>query len=147
MFDIAWSELLIIAALAIVVVGPKDLPRMMRGFGRMMRKVRTMAREFQSGMNELAREADLEDVQKSVNEIKGFTPTSAAKKAARKMIDPTGALDEPIMGEGFMGQEIEKQEKTKKAKAEAEAETKTADVPETETPEVPDEPGRKGDQS
>ncbi len=124
MFDIAWSELLIVVALAIIVVGPKDLPRMMRSVGGIMRKVRAMAREFQSGMIELARDTEFDEVQKSINEIRGFTPKSAAKK----LVDPEGALDEPLLGGGFMAEEMGKDIKASEAKEEEETTTEEAEA-------------------
>lgn len=64
MLDIGGWELLIIAAIALIVVGPKDLPRLVRNLGRWVAKARGLARDFQAGMEEVAREADLEDVKK-----------------------------------------------------------------------------------
>ena len=70
MFDIGWSELLVIAAVAIIFVGPKDLPKMMRTAGQYVAKVRGMAREFQSSFDELARETELEELRKEVAALK-----------------------------------------------------------------------------
>ncbi|MEQ8612122.1 MAG: Sec-independent protein translocase protein TatB, partial [Parvibaculum sp.] len=67
MFDIGWSELLILAAIAIIFVGPKDLPRMMRTIGQYVGKVRAMARDFQSSFEDLARETELEELRKEVS--------------------------------------------------------------------------------
>ncbi len=67
MFDIGWSELLIIVVVTILVVGPKDLPKVLRQLSRLVRKAREMAREFQAGMDELAREADLDDLRKDLD--------------------------------------------------------------------------------
>ena len=67
MFDIGWTELLILGALALIVVGPKDLPRMLRSVGQFVGKMRGMAREFQRTMNDAAREADLADMQELKN--------------------------------------------------------------------------------
>jgi sec-independent protein translocase protein TatB len=66
MFDIGWSELLIIAIVAIVVVGPKDLPRLMRKFGHYAGKLRHMANELKQQVDEAMREAELEEVRKPV---------------------------------------------------------------------------------
>jgi sec-independent protein translocase protein TatB len=59
MLDIGWQELLVIGALALIVVGPKDLPGMLRSLGQWVGRLRGMAREFQRAMNEAAREADV----------------------------------------------------------------------------------------
>ncbi len=74
MFDIGWSELLVIAAVAIVVVGPKDLPRMLRTFGNYAGKARKVANDFKRQFDEALREAELEDVRKSVEDM-GKLPT------------------------------------------------------------------------
>ncbi|MCX5480334.1 Sec-independent protein translocase protein TatB [Kaistia geumhonensis] len=92
MFDIGWSEILVIAVVAIVVVGPKDLPPMLRAAGRMMAKVRRTAGEFQSQFNEALREAELDGVKDSINELRGLNPLNEIKKS----LDPvTAALAKP----------------------------------------------------
>lgn len=70
MFDIGWSELLAIAAIAIIFVGPKDLPRMMRTVGQYVAKARAMAREFQTSFEDLARETELEELRKEVTGLR-----------------------------------------------------------------------------
>lgn len=80
MFDIGWTEMLVIAVVMIVVVGPKDLPRMLRTFGRTTAKLRSMAGDFQKQFNEALREAELEDVKKSVDELRNLNPASQIKK-------------------------------------------------------------------
>ncbi len=62
MFDIGWSELMVIGALALIVVGPRDLPKMLRSLGQYVAQARGMAREFQRSMEDAAREADLTDI-------------------------------------------------------------------------------------
>jgi sec-independent protein translocase protein TatB len=71
MFDIAWSELMLIGAVALVVIGPKDLPKALRTVGQTIGKVRRMAGEFQSQFNEAMREAELDDVKKQVEDVGG----------------------------------------------------------------------------
>ena len=61
---LGWGELLLVAAIAIVVVGPKDLPILMRTIGRFVGKARALAREFQESFEEIAREAELEELRK-----------------------------------------------------------------------------------
>ena len=70
MFDIGWTELMVIAVVAIVVIGPKDLPAALRTFGKWTGKMKRMARDFQSQFNEALREAELDDVKKQVTDVK-----------------------------------------------------------------------------
>lgn len=69
MFDIAWSELALIGAVALIVIGPKDLPKVMRVMGQWTRKARLLANEFQSNFDELVRQAELDEVRKQVQAV------------------------------------------------------------------------------
>lgn len=80
MFDIGWSELLVIAIVMIVVVGPKDLPRMLRTFGKTTAKLRAMAGDFQRQFNEALKEAELDDVKRSIDDLRSLNPTEQIKK-------------------------------------------------------------------
>jgi sec-independent protein translocase protein TatB len=71
MFDIAWSELMLIGAVALVVIGPKDLPKAMRTVGQAVGKIRRMAGEFQGQFNDAMREAELHDLKKQVEDVGG----------------------------------------------------------------------------
>ena len=86
--DIGWVELLIIAAVAIIVVGPKDLPRLMRILGQWVGKARSLAREFQRSFDDLVRESELDDLRKEVEELRALNPIDDIKKA----LDPTDEL-------------------------------------------------------
>lgn len=86
--DIGWVELLIIAAVAIIVVGPKDLPRLMRVLGQWVGKARSLAREFQRSFDDLVRESELADLRKEVEELRALNPIDDIKKA----LDPTDEL-------------------------------------------------------
>jgi sec-independent protein translocase protein TatB len=68
MFGIGYSELLVIAIVGLVVIGPKDLPRVMRQVGRWIGKAQTMARHFRSGIDTMMREAELEEMEKKWRE-------------------------------------------------------------------------------
>ena len=85
MFDIGWTELLVVAVVMILVVGRKDLPRMLRTFGQTIGKVRRMAGEFQSTFNEALREAeqqaDIADMKKQVEKAANFDPLGDIKKS------------------------------------------------------------------
>lgn len=80
MFDIGWTEMLVIAVVMIVVVGPKDLPRMLRTFGRTTAKLRTMAGDFQKQFNDALKEAELDDVKKSVDSLRSLDPSAEIRK-------------------------------------------------------------------
>ncbi|MDK9697492.1 MAG: Sec-independent protein translocase protein TatB [Siculibacillus sp.] len=75
MLDIGWSELVIIGVVALVVVGPKELPSLLRTVGQWAGKARRMASEFQGQINDAIREAELEDVKKSVDDLRSLSPT------------------------------------------------------------------------
>jgi sec-independent protein translocase protein TatB len=68
MFDIGYSELLLIAVVALIVIGPKDLPRVMRTVGHWVGRARGMARHFRSGVDTMMREAELEEMEKKWRE-------------------------------------------------------------------------------
>ena len=85
MFDIGWSELMVIAVVAIVVIGPKDLPRVMRLIGQWTGKMKRMAREFQGQFNEALREAELDDVKKDVEAIGKIDPLGDVRKQMQKL--------------------------------------------------------------
>ncbi len=65
MFDVAWSELMVVGAVALVVIGPKDLPKVMREVGKLVNQGRTMARSFRSGFDEMMRESELDEIRKT----------------------------------------------------------------------------------
>src|SRR3546814_14440732 len=68
MFDVAPTELLLVVVVALVVIGPKDLPKAMRFVGKWMGKARGMARHFRSGLDTMMREAELEELEKQWRE-------------------------------------------------------------------------------
>ena len=70
MFDIGWSELVVIGVVALIAIGPKELPGVLRMVGQWMGKARKMASEFQGQFNEAMREAEMADLKKSFDEVK-----------------------------------------------------------------------------
>jgi sec-independent protein translocase protein TatB len=72
MFDFAWSEIVLIGAVALIAIGPKDMPAAIRTVSNMIKKARRMAAEFQTHVDEMVREADLGEVKKTFNEIRNF---------------------------------------------------------------------------
>jgi sec-independent protein translocase protein TatB len=88
MFDIGYTELLVIAVVALIVIGPKDLPRVMRTVGQWVGRARGMARHFRSGVDTMMRESELEEMEKKWREenarimaehpaVEGWTPATA----------------------------------------------------------------------
>ena len=92
MFDIGWSEMAVVALIALLVIGPKELPNTLRMVGRWTRKARSLTREFRSGFDEMIREAELEDVRKTVESAK----SSTIEKSVKDAIDPTGWVDKSL---------------------------------------------------
>ncbi|WP_137158119.1 Sec-independent protein translocase protein TatB [Rhizobium sp. FKL33] len=92
MLEVGWSEILVIALILIIVVGPKDLPGMLRTFGRMATRVRGMANEFRSQFDEALREAELDDVRKGLSEVNKLNPANSLRDA----INPIRKLGEDI---------------------------------------------------
>src|SRR4029453_1746474 len=90
MFDIGWSELLVIAVVAIVVVGPKELPKLMRSFGFYAGKLRRAAAEFRRQFDEAMREAELEEVKQAIESV----------RTEARSLNENAPLDRPLMGEG-----------------------------------------------
>ncbi len=85
MFEIGWTELVVIAIVAIVVIGPKDLPRAMRFVGQWTGRMKKMAREFQGQFNEALREAELDSVRKDVEAIGKMDPLAGVRKEMAKV--------------------------------------------------------------
>ena len=73
MFDIGWSELLLIGVVALIVVGPKDLPHLFHSLGRFTARARSMAREFTSAMEDAAKSAGIDEASNSIRDIKSLT--------------------------------------------------------------------------
>src|ERR1051326_2387436 len=92
LFDIGWPELLLIGVVALVVIGPKDLPRALRIAGYWVRKARTLSREFQSSIDQMIREAELEEIRQ---DLKKATELDVEREI-RSTVDPTGELAQSI---------------------------------------------------
>lgn len=73
MFDVGWSELLLIGVVALIVLGPEDLPKLFRTMGRITARARSMAREFSSAMEDAAKSSGLEDAAKTLKEVNSLT--------------------------------------------------------------------------
>lgn len=98
MFDIGWSELVLIGVVALIAIGPKELPGVLRMVGQWMGKARKMAAEFQGQFQEAMREAEMADLKKSFDEVKeaatGFNPLTSLQKDVSDALR-VDALDKP----------------------------------------------------
>jgi sec-independent protein translocase protein TatB len=88
MFDFAWSEIMVIGVVALIAIGPKDLPAAMKAVTGVIKKARRMAGEFQTHVDEMVREADLQDVRTQLSEIRNFD----FKGTVERSVDPDGGL-------------------------------------------------------
>lgn len=127
MLDIGWQELFLIAVVTIIVVGPKEIPRVLRTVTLWIRKVKDMAREFQSSIDDIAREAELDDIKKQLAEAQDFD----LEHEMEKTIDPTGEMKSTIH---------EMAEPVDEAKALTEEAAKPVETDGDETPALPDPP-------
>lgn len=97
MFDLGWTELLVIAVVAILVVGPKDLPQMLRTIGQFASKMRSMAREFQRQFEEAARDTGLDDVRKGITSVKDVaSPSKHVKDAFNSIAEETKGIKDAV---------------------------------------------------
>jgi sec-independent protein translocase protein TatB len=111
MLDLGWSEILVIGVVALIVVGPKDLPRMLRTLGQYAGRARGIAREFQKSMDEAARQADIDELKE-------------VKKGLDDMRDAQYKMQRE-MGQSF----LDKPKKFEPKKAEAKLADKKDDKP------------------
>jgi sec-independent protein translocase protein TatB len=127
MLDIGWQEMAIVGGLLLIVIGPKDLPKVLRTVGIWSGKARKMARDFQKALDEYAKDADLDGVKKVVE-----TPLKA-KKAMANALDPTGTLKKELTG---VGSDLRKnlQETSEAASESASVDPTTPEAPVVSTP-------------
>ncbi|MCG4254197.1 Sec-independent protein translocase protein TatB [Acetobacter senegalensis] len=102
MFDFAWSEIALIGAVALVVIGPKDLPVAIRGLAKAVKKARNLAGEFQSHVDEMVREADLGEVREHMRDLRNLNVRGRIMKAidsdgSLKRTFESSPLDGPVM--------------------------------------------------
>ena len=103
MFDIGWSELVVIAVVALIAIGPKELPGVLRMVGQWMGKARKMAAEFQGQFQEAMREAEMADLKKSFDEVKdiatGVSPGNLMTSLQKDVSDALqiGDIDKPAI--------------------------------------------------
>lgn len=92
MFDLGWSEMAVILLVALVVIGPKDLPRVAREIGKWTAKARSMARDFQRSLDDMAREAELQDIKAELDKA----TSGNIAKTIENFVDPDGELNKAL---------------------------------------------------
>lgn len=101
MFDLSWSHILIFLVVALVVVGPKDMPRLLRIAGQWLGKARSMANEFRQSFDEMARQSELDDLRAEIENLRRERPLSELENEMNKPVEaaplmrPTNAPLDP----------------------------------------------------
>lgn len=96
MFDMSWGEVMLIGGVALIVIGPKDLPKALRTVGQMTAKLKRMAGEFQAQFSEAMREAELDEVRREVDGINRSVSTGTSFNPIQSIRDEIkGAIDRP----------------------------------------------------
>lgn len=121
MLDIGWSEFLIVSIVALVVIGPRDLPKAMYTVGKWVRTARKVAGEFQRHVDDMVRDTELDEVRKGLQSAKNFNP----KHQLEKFVDPKGQLKHAFDPTG--GDKSAAPKKAPVASDEAAAETGSGD--------------------
>ena len=97
MFDISWTEFLLIGIVALIVIGPKELPAVMRSLGQWTRKIRSLAADFQNQFHEAMREAEMADLKKQVDDMASDIKQYDPLKDVRADVEALGKdLDESV---------------------------------------------------
>jgi len=97
MFDISWTEFLLIGIVALIVIGPKELPALMRSLGQWTRKIRSLAADFQNQFHEAMREAEMADLKKQVDDMASDIKSYDPLKDVRTDVEAIGKdLDESV---------------------------------------------------
>src|SRR5271163_567217 len=140
MFDIGWSEFAVIAVVALIAIGPKELPGVLRMVGQWVAKARKMAGEFQGQFQEAMREAEMADLKKSFDEVKeaasgfaGGNIMTSLQKDVSTALSVEGVEDKPTA----VAETISPVEETASASVEAPVSEPLAIVPENEPQPAP----------
>lgn len=129
MFDLGWPELMLIMVVALIVIGPKELPNAIRTVMGVVRKVRAAAREFQSGIDDLARESGLDNMKRDLEDnIEYYDPGEALKRISDSDKDMLGLEDDPLAaGNNILDPASKPESVTKSESAEADGTPDSAD--------------------
>ncbi|WP_227270285.1 Sec-independent protein translocase protein TatB [Roseobacter weihaiensis] len=115
MFDLGWTEMLVIGIVALIVIGPKDLPVMFRTLGQFVGKAKGMAREFSRAMNDAAKDSGVSDVAKGLQAA--TNPVSSALDGVKSAAKDLGNLDPESETGKLAAEKADRAEKTKKIQA------------------------------
>ncbi|AQZ52026.1 Sec-independent protein translocase protein TatB [Martelella mediterranea] len=96
MLDIGWTELLVVAIVLVVVVGPRELPHVLRTFGKTMTKFRRMASDFRSQMDDALKEADMEDVSTAIRDVRRINPANQLRDAINPLRQTARDIDSDL---------------------------------------------------
>ena len=97
MFDFAWTEIALIAVVALIAIGPKDMPKAIKGIADFIKKARRMAGEFQSHVDELVKDTELADVRQQISQLRNFDLRGEVEKA----VDTDGTLRATLRDDPF----------------------------------------------
>jgi sec-independent protein translocase protein TatB len=86
--DLSWSHMLLVLVVALVVVGPKDLPKLMRTIGRWAGKARAMADQFRKSFDEMARQSELDELRKELDELRNMRPLAETERKVNEALQP-----------------------------------------------------------
>lgn len=97
MFDLSWTEILLIGAAAIIFIGPKELPGALKTLGQWTAKARALAREFQNNVDDMVRESELDKIKSQVDQVgSNLGAGGDLSRAIEQHIDPKGELDKAL---------------------------------------------------
>ncbi len=93
--DLSWSHILLLLVVALVVVGPKDLPRLMRELGRWAGKARAMADQFRKSFDEMARQSELDELRKEIDALRTMRPLTETERQMNEALLPPDLISRP----------------------------------------------------
>jgi sec-independent protein translocase protein TatB len=93
--DLSWSHILLLLVVALVVVGPKDLPRLMRELGRWAGKARAMADQFRKSFDEMARQSELDELRKEIDSLRTMRPLTETERQMNEALLPPDLISQP----------------------------------------------------
>ncbi len=138
MFDIGWTEMALIAVVAVVVIGPKELPKVMREMGLWVSRARNMSRVFMMQLEEMSRQAGIEDVRKEAEKLRQLDPAREIEKA----VDPDGVIARQADDLAKIGSPLEPPRPPSAVEPGASGETAASEAPLPAIEPLPAEPAK-----